>query len=260
MLLTFDQFVKERRYIMNVSEATVRWYWCSWKAWKKYQPDFIINARQAGVSAATLNCYLRALNGYFRWAGLPVLPKLKQAEKVIATYGESDIEKIVKAKCKGRAQTLCLLLVDTGMRIDETLSIEVSKIDFDNLLIRVMGKGSKERFIPFSFEMRKVLFRYKGDKTGLLFSTRDGRKLKHRNVLRDVKEFLVRIGAKPPERLLHAFRHTFALNYLRRGGSVFHLQKILGHSTLDMTRRYCALTTDDLVQAHQGLSLLSVKR
>jgi integrase len=79
----------------------VRWYWCSWKAWKKYQPDFIINARQAGVSAATLNCYLRALNAYFRWAGLPVLPKLKQVEKVIATYGETDIEKILKAKCKG---------------------------------------------------------------------------------------------------------------------------------------------------------------
>jgi hypothetical protein len=83
MLRTFEQFVKERRYITNVSEATVRWYWCSWKAWKKYLPDFIINARQAGVSAATLNCYLRALNGYFRWAGLSVLPKLKQAEKVI---------------------------------------------------------------------------------------------------------------------------------------------------------------------------------
>jgi site-specific recombinase XerD len=82
------------------------------------------------------------------------------------------------------------------MRIDEALSIEVTKIDFDNLLIRVMGKGAKERFIPFSFEIRKLLFRYKSDKTGLLFSTRDGRKLKHRNILRDVKEFLVRIGAK----------------------------------------------------------------
>lgn len=238
MLRTFEQFVKERRYITNVSEATVRWYWCSWQAWEKYQPDFIINARQAGVSAATLNCYLRALNGYFRWAGLPVLPKLKQAEKVIATYGETDIQKIVKAPCKGRAKTLCLLLVDTGMRIDEALSIDLNKIDFDNLLIRVMGKGSKERFIPFSFELRKILFRYKAEKTGLLFSTRDGRKIKHRNILRDVKEFLLRIGAKVPERLLHAFRHTFALNYLRRGGSVFHLQKILGHSTLDMTRRY----------------------
>jgi hypothetical protein len=55
-LRTFEQFVEGRRYITNVSESTVRWYWCSWEAWKKYQPDFIINARQAGVSAATLNC------------------------------------------------------------------------------------------------------------------------------------------------------------------------------------------------------------
>jgi integrase len=156
-LKTFEQFVKERKYITNVSETTVRWYGCSWKAWEKYQPDFVINARQAGVSAATPNCYLRALNGYFRWAGLPVIPKLKQPEKVLATYAETDIQKIAKAVCKGRAKTLCLLLVDTGMRIDEALSIQAKDIDFDNLLIRVMGKGSKERIIPFLGKILKFI-------------------------------------------------------------------------------------------------------
>jgi hypothetical protein len=48
-LKTFEQFAKERQYITNVSESTVKWYWSSWKAWGKYQPDFIINARLAGV-------------------------------------------------------------------------------------------------------------------------------------------------------------------------------------------------------------------
>jgi len=52
-------------------------------------------------------------------------------------------------------------------------------------------------------------------------------------------------------------RHTFAVNYLRRGGSVFHLQKCLGHSTLEMTRRYANLMTEDLQAVHQRVSLLA---
>ena len=70
-------------------------------------------------------------------------------------------------------------------------------------------------------------------------------------VLRDVKLLCKRLGFDPPARTLHAFRHTFAVNYLRRGGSVFHLQKVLGHSSFEMTRRYANLMTEDLQAVHQ---------
>jgi integrase/recombinase XerD len=65
-------------------------------------------------------------------------------------------------------------------------------------------------------------------------------------MLRDVKRVCKRLGFTAPARTLYAFRHTFAVNHLRRGGSVFHLQKCLGHSTLEMTRRYAKLMTEDL--------------
>jgi len=52
-------------------------------------------------------------------------------------------------------------------------------------------------------------------------------------------------------------RHTFAINYLRKGGSVFHLQKVLGHSSLEMTRRYANLLTEDLQAIHERISLLA---
>ena len=76
-------------------------------------------------------------------------------------------------------------------------------------------------------------------------------------MLRDVKLLCRRLGFAPPARTLHAFRHTFAVNYLRRGGSVFHLQKVLGHSTLEMTRRYANLVTADLQAVHERVSLLT---
>jgi integrase/recombinase XerD len=76
-------------------------------------------------------------------------------------------------------------------------------------------------------------------------------------MLRDVKLLCRKLGFEPPARTLHSFRHTFAVNYLRKGGSVFHLQKVLGHSTLEMTRRYCNLMTEDLQATHQQCSLLA---
>ncbi len=63
-------------------------------------------------------------------------------------------------------------------------------------------------------------------------------------------------GFEPPRRTLHATRHTFALNYIRNGRDVFRLQRILGHSTLDMTRRYVNLQTEDLQAVHDRLRCL----
>jgi integrase/recombinase XerD len=91
----------------------------------------------------------------------------------------------------------------------------------------------------------------------LLFATRDGNKLGRRVVLRDFKILCRRLGFDPPPRALHALCHTFATNYIRRGGSQFMLMKILGHTTLEMTKKYVNFQTEDLQAVHNGLSLLS---
>ena len=91
----------------------------------------------------------------------------------------------------------------------------------------------------------------------LLFATQEGAPVRRMTALRSIKLLCVHLGFDPPARTLHAFRHTFAVNYLRRGGSVFHLQKVLGHSSLEMTRRYANLVTADLQAVHERISLLS---
>lgn len=220
--------------------------------------------REEGKNPSGCNIYIRALNAFFRWSGEKTIPKLKAEDKIPATFSNADLQKLLRFKPDKRnirTHLLTLLLLDTGLRISETLSLKLSDVDFDNMLLSVAGKGGKNRLVPFSFEMRKHLWKQSG-KQGyeLLFSSKNGSRLMHRNTLRAVKNLCIKAGIKPPSRLLHSFRHTFAVNYLGNGGSVFHLQKALGHSTLDMSRRYANLLTEDLQQMQQRVSLLNRMR
>jgi integrase/recombinase XerD len=141
------------------------------------------------------------------------------------------------------------------------LNVRVRDIDLGNVLVKLSGKGGKDRITAFSFALRKAMYRFIADydlsAESLLFTSRNQTELGRRVVLRDVKLLCRKLGFEPPIRTLHAFRHSFAVNYLRRGGSVFHLQKALGHSTLEMTRRYANLMTADLQAVHERVSLLS---
>ena len=269
MTASFSQFIRERQYLHNVSLSTVEWYKCSFKWLRSETPteeelrDAVMRMREKGLKATGCNSAIRAINAYLKWSGSPhrVL-YLKEDQRVLPTFTQPAIKKLVSYKPKNfykhRLHLLILVLLDTGCRIDEVLSLRAQDCDLDNLLFTVTGKGRKQRRIPFSFELRRVLARFLIDfPSELVFATRRGRKLGRRVVLRDVKLLCRRLGITPPERTLHAFRHTFAVHYLRKGGSVFHLQKVLGHSTLEMTRRYANLLTDDLQAIHQRVSLLA---
>jgi len=279
----FEQFIRERQYLANVTPATIEWYRISLKWLRSESPsqndlkDAVLRMREKGLKPTGCNSVIQALNSYTHWVNVgsdskcgsgcrhPKVAHLKIPQLVLPIFSEQHIRLLVAWKPKGKYQRrlhlLVLFLLDTGCRISEALNLRVSEIDFENLLVTLDGKGRKQRVVPFSFELRKAMFRYckEYNRTpdSLLFANRDQTRLGRRNVLRDVKLRCKYLGFTPPARTLHAFRHTFAVNYLRRGGSVFHLQKVLGHSTLEMTRRYANLMTEDLQAVHQRLSLLS---
>jgi integrase/recombinase XerD len=276
----FEQFIRERQFLHNVSPRTAQWYRESLKWLNDEKPDqqalklFVIRMRERGLKASSCNNRIRAVNAYLHWsdgsdlrcgAGCQHLrvPNLKQEKRVLPTFNVDDVRKFSQWKPRTspqrRLQVLVLTLCDTGCRISEALSLRWSDVDFDNLLLTLHGKGSQDRKVPFSFELRRVLFRWKqNSECELVFYTRSGRMPDRRVMLRDVKRLCARLGITIPERTLHAFRHTFALHYLRNGGSTFHLQKCLGHSSLEMTRRYANLMTEDLSAIHQRVSLLNV--
>ena len=281
--MSFSQFVRERQFLANVSPSTLEWYKHSFKWLRTESPsqdelkDAVLRMREKGLKATGCNSAIRALNTYVHWLNVgpdvkcspackhPKIAQLKEPQIVLPTFTEQQIKQLVRwkprRKCQRRLHMLILFLLDTGCRISEALTLRVHEIDFENLLVTLDGKGRKQRVVPFSFELRKAMFRYCKEFSrtadGWLFANRTRTKLARRNVLRDVKRVCKNLGFDPPARTLHAFRHTFAVNYLRRGGSVFHLQKVLGHSTLEMTRRYANLMTEDLQAVHERVSLLS---
>jgi len=262
-----ERFYQERKYVHNVSPNTLLLYQLAWKKWEEYGPDpisFVAAMRERGTTPTGCNIRIRSLNAFFRWNGDKPIPKLKAEEKIPPTLSGSDIQKLLRFKPDKRnvrTHLLTLLLLDTGLRISEALSLKMADVDFDNMLLSVAGKGGKSRLVPFSFEMRKQLWKHSSKQPyELLLSSKNGSRLMHRNTLRAVKNLCIKAGIKPPARLLHSFRHTFAVNYLRNGGSVFHLQKALGHSSLEMSRRYANLLTEDLQQMQQRVSLLNRMR
>jgi integrase/recombinase XerD len=271
-MVGFSQFIRERQYLTNVSPATLEWYKHSFKWLRTESPaqdelnDAVMRMREKGLKATGCNSAIRAINAYLKWAGSPLkIPQLKEPQLILPTFSASQVSLLVKWKPKNfyqrRLHLLVLILLDTGCRITEALTLRGSDIDFANMLLTLDGKGRKQRVVPFSFELRKVLYRFMADHHRkpdlLLLASRNETRLGRRVMLRDVKLLCKRLGFDPPARTLHAFRHTFAINYLRKGGSVFHLQKVLGHSSLEMTRRYANLMTEDLQAVHERVSLLS---
>ncbi len=263
----FEQFLKERRYLQNVSTRTLDWYRESFQWLVNPDPtqadlmEVVIRMREAGLKATSCNNRIRAINAYLRWAGKPEhVKKMKEPSRVLPTFTSADIKKFLGYKPQGYIETrlhvLVLLLLDTGVRISEALSLRWVDVDFDNMLISVIGKGDKQRVIPFSIELRKHLYKFR-HKYALVFSTRTSNQLDQHDVWRDVRALCDQLRIVPPARILHSTRHTFATAYIRRGGDVLLLQQVLGHATLDQTRKYCHLQTSDLQAVHERISLLS---
>jgi integrase len=152
---TFADFVKERQYLKNVSPRTIEFYWDCFKSVQKhgdFTPEglknWIIGSRQAGVSPASINTRITGVNAFPRWSEADhKLTFLKEEERVLPTYPVEHLKRLIDFKPKGfyqsRLHTLLLTILDTGLRIEEALGLKKSNTDFDNMVFRVRGKGTR---------------------------------------------------------------------------------------------------------------------
>jgi len=142
--------------MQNVSEATLYWYRASYKTWIKYSAGdpktWVMGMRAAGISPRSVNTHICALNAYWRWAGEPIkLAYLKEEQKILATLNEAHVKALLAYKPKGtnetRAHMAALTILDTGIRASELFGIMPDAIDWDNLILKVLGKGNKHRLV-----------------------------------------------------------------------------------------------------------------
>ncbi len=283
MKALYEQFKKEKLYLENLSPRTIKYYEWTFNCWDKHGgqmptqtnlKEWVIQLVASGISPATINSRIRGLNSFLTWLfennhiGEPVRIKtIKEGQKTLKTFSEAQLKKLLAWKPKKfadqRLYTLICLLIDTGLRIDEALTLQRGGVDFENLLVTVRGKGNKERIVPISIECRKHLFKLlKLHSFDYVFPARhgslqNGTQLSYRTALDQLKVKCRELGISGVRTSYHNFRHTFASSYVRDGGNVLYLQKVLGHSDLQTTKVYVNAQTQDLALMHRKTSLLT---
>jgi integrase/recombinase XerD len=267
------EFLEERRWLQNLTSRTLSWHAHSLKMFAGCldNPDKakirIGELRQRGVAAISVNSYLRSVNAFWRWQKKDWrIPRLKEEQKILATFSQAHVAKLIHWKAVGRNQSrvrvAALTALDTGLRVNELLCLTRQDVELDNLVLRVKGKGNKHRLVPMSVELRKLLYRHLAlHKHAIVFCTHNGCKLTQPNLRRDFKVGCEKLGIIGVRCSFHTLRHTFAVGYLRAGGNLFYLSRILGHTSVKTTERYLqSLGVEDLQAVHDKLSLLNPGR
>ncbi|MDA8237993.1 MAG: tyrosine-type recombinase/integrase [Chloroflexi bacterium] len=216
------------------------------------------------LSPISVAGYVRTLKVLGNWlaaeelaraTALRALRKPRVPERLIEPVGDDAMRRLL-AVAGLRDRAILLLLLDTGLRVSEAGGLRLGDLRVDGTL-KVRGKGSKERIVPVGGTARQAIVRYLGQRgpgaaDDPLFLGRRG-PIDGRGIQQAIRRLKTRIGVTG--RLSpHSLRHTFARSYLVNGGDVFSLQRILGHTTLDMVKRYVALADVDLVERHRGAS------
>ena len=224
------------------------------------------------ASFTTVHHYFVVLANFFGWTvregflDLDPTSKIKMAkpkEKVIKPYSQEELLRMLSvcemdyeghAKFLGsRNKAITLVLVDSGVRLSELQGMTLEDVNTTNGNIKVLGKGNKERIVRIGKVTQKAVWRYliyRPEKdSNKLWLNEEGKPLTGVGIQSLVQRLKVRANVGGTGSV-HRFRHTFALNFLRADKNVFNLQYLLGHSQLEMVRRYTStLGMEDALKA-----------
>ena len=281
----FEEFVISKT-AQGVSEATLNNYQYHMKSIAKYldiEANFeevtkrdiekmVVQMRKQGTSHNSIATYLRMLKTFYNWCkeeNLPsvTVPTFSEKETVKETYTDSELERLLKRPEKDcsfaeyRNWIIVNFLLNSGCRAATIRNIQNKDVDFDAMrVIFRHNKNGKIQVIPLCSLMGNLLKNYmkirKGKPEDYLFCDIYGSMLTENALRLAIAHYNKSRGVKSTS--IHKFRHTFARKYLVDcGGNAFTLQKLLGHSTLNMTKHYCRIFDSDISKDYDMFSPLA---
>lgn len=282
-----DLFLSDAR-LRNVREATLNYYERELEIFHRELDIKDINSvgievlrnvihehKNRGLKTSSINTRLRAVKTFYKYLyerkiikrnPAESLKLLRDREPIITTYSTKQIKQLLSA-CDlqtfvgVRDYTVFLLLYDTGIRLSELTGIEVDDVYFVEEVIKIRStKNNFERFVPLQKTLAAQLRSYLKIRgvceSNALFVTLDGTPISNRQTQNRFTYYGNKVGLNNMRNSPHTMRHTFAKNYIQNGGGSFDLMRIMGHSSLEMTKRYVRLFSSEINEKHRSCSPL----
>jgi len=234
--------------------------------------EFIAHLMRRNVKKASISRKLSAIRTFFKYliyngmivnnpARLIATPRQEKHLPKVLTV--DDAQRLMEAPRSARAADPKTILRDravletlysTGIRAGELIGMNLDDIDPHEHLIRIRGKGRKERIVPIGDKALQAIDEYRrlrsfGSKDNAVFTGPSGNRLTVRTVQRILENYRKRLGlaqqASP-----HTLRHSFATHMLESGADLRAIQELLGHASLSTTQRYTHLNLDSLMEVY----------
>ena len=235
--------------------------------------SWLASLKETGMESKSINRKISALKSFFKFqireGNLQASPMVtivspKNKKRLPQFVDEKDVNVLFKYvefpdTWEGKTDRLVLqLLYNTGMRQAELGSLKEGQIDKSNRVIKVLGKGNKERVIPLNIELMNSILSYINEKRGKfekfdsehVLVNAKGKKLYPKYIYNKVRKYLslvTTIDKKSP----HAMRHTFATHLLNNGAELNAVKELLGHSSLAATQVYTHNTIEKLKDVYK---------
>lgn len=264
-------FLEYLKYERRVSVNTVDSYGENLLLLKNYTNKDLISLKKEDIkdfldnveaTARTKAHYLTVFNSFYKY--LVFMDKIKsnpcdgikapKLEKKLPTYlTNEEIAKLFNIRLTKpvdyRNKAILEVMYATGARISEVINLELNQIDFEECIIRVVGKGKKERIIPLDDVAIEALDNYinnyrpfliKNETCNYVFLNKNGEKISRQMIFKMLKNLANKVGITK-EISPHTLRHSFASNLLNNGADLRVIQELLGHENLETTEIYSHL-------------------
>ena len=239
--------------------------------------SYLASLHRSRLASRSLARHLSTLRSFFRWAcreghveknPARALPSPRLPHTLPRAMTQPDTKRLLEADEEGsfpeRDRALFELLYATGLRVSEAAGLDLEDVDFSSRLLRVVGKGNKERIAPFGEEAGDALSAYLavreerrriGREAGVddgepLFVNARGGRLTTRSMARLMKRRL-RAAGLSVEISPHSLRHSFATHLLEAGADLRAIQELLGHASLSTTQKYTHLDAARLREVYR---------